>query len=139
DAYLREIVRFAPRARRFPSPARGVFAWRAAQATLFPFAALGAAAAAVAWTIAAPTADVLVAAIVVGLVVAADIVVAAMRREPPRVVTSALLGALLAATLLAAIVVRPFARRIVRYEKVPTPAPPRLPSSQTDPQTTLAR
>ncbi len=120
DAFLREIARFLPRVREFPRPARGVFLWRAAQAFVFPFAALGAAASGVAWTVSAGPATAAWAAAAACAALVADFVF-----TRSRLLVAAALGALLAATLLAALVGLPFARLRPLYRKVPTPHPTR--------------
>lgn len=40
DAYLREIMRFLPRARQMPAPMRAIFLWRAALLTIVPLLAI---------------------------------------------------------------------------------------------------
>lgn len=125
EAYLREVVRFLPAARRLTPPARGVFLWRAAQMLLFPFAMAAGAAALAATAASAEPTHLASAAAAVAVALALDAALAAARRRPARLVPGAALGALLAAVLLVALVGLPFSRRTAAYPKIAGARPAR--------------
>lgn len=108
DAYLREIVRFLPSARRMASPMRAVFLWRAALLTLVPlFGALGG------------------LAFVIGLLMTLSwkALFFALPFAFPQVRLAALLGGVSALALLT----YPFSRQAASFPKILQPWEYRLP------------
>ena len=113
DAYLREIVRFAPHVRRFAPSARAVFLWRAVLLTLVPL--LGAAAcclAALASVMHAPKPPA----------VSASLLVLLLLRPVRGAMRIALLAALLGIVSVAALVAQPFSRQTASFPKIITPS-----------------
>ena len=112
DAYLREVFRFLPDARRMPQPMRAVFLWRAALLTLAPSCAVGAAA------LLCLGADPSLAA------TGATLTLLAAGRGPglvARCTASVLLPPLLAVAATLALLGHPFSRQTAHYRKVAAP------------------
>jgi cellulose synthase/poly-beta-1,6-N-acetylglucosamine synthase-like glycosyltransferase len=101
DAYLREIFRFLPRARRMPTPMRAIFLWRTALLTIVPLL----------WTAA-------VLLLALAAPAAALIGVLVMFLLPPaRPVALALLLAFISC---AAIIAYPFSKQVASFPKIQT-------------------
>mgnify|MGYP003575167047 CR=1 FL=1 len=110
DAYLREILRFLPQARRMPAPMRAIFLWRAALLTIVPLlAAIGGGTLAVA---------VLLTWGAQGLLLLAA--PALLLMLPPA--RGAALAAILAAVSAAALFAYPFSRQAASFPKILQPA-----------------
>jgi cellulose synthase/poly-beta-1,6-N-acetylglucosamine synthase-like glycosyltransferase len=105
DAYLREIVRFMPSARRIPRPMRTIFLWRAALLTLVPLLGVVGGTAAVS-AIAASFESIMIAALTAILLFVS---------RPARGVA---LAALLAAVSAAALLMHPFSRQQASFPKI---------------------
>lgn len=111
DAYLREIMRFLPRARRMPSSTRAIFLWRAALLTIVPLFALAGGA-------------LLVASIALQglwLLFAAGLL---LLLPPAR---GAALAAMLAIVSAAALIAYPFSRQGASFPKIVQPSEYLLP------------
>jgi cellulose synthase/poly-beta-1,6-N-acetylglucosamine synthase-like glycosyltransferase len=112
DAYLREIVRFLPAARRMPAPLRAIFLWRAALLTVVPF--LGAAGAVL---LALGTPVLLEHVTPAWLLLAVPFLFAPVRRAACAVV----LAAMLAAVSALALFTYPFSRQAASFPKIVQP------------------
>jgi cellulose synthase/poly-beta-1,6-N-acetylglucosamine synthase-like glycosyltransferase len=122
-AYVREILRFLPRAFRMPAPFRTTFLWRATQMLLFPFA--GAASLGLLIAIAARLGR-LSPLLLAGAAGAAAAVSTLILRRRPAARALIALATLLTVVLLAAIVASPFIRQRASFRKIdegraPTP------------------
>jgi cellulose synthase/poly-beta-1,6-N-acetylglucosamine synthase-like glycosyltransferase len=109
DAYLREIVRFLPQARRIPTPMRAIFLWRAALLTLVPLLGVAGGAAAIAAIATSPAA-----------LIGAAIIATLLFVIPP--VRGFALAALLAAVSAAALLMHPFSRQQASFPKILRPS-----------------
>jgi Glycosyl transferase family 2 len=110
DAYLREIMRFLPLARRMPAPMRAIFLWRAALLTIVPsLAAIGGAALVAAFVIAWGAQGLLLLAGPSLLLIL-----------PPA--RGAALSAVLAAVSAAALFTYPFSRQAASFPKILQPS-----------------
>jgi cellulose synthase/poly-beta-1,6-N-acetylglucosamine synthase-like glycosyltransferase len=117
DAYLREIVRFLPEARRIPRPMRAIFLWRAALLTLVPLlGTLGSVALAV--SIATHTA-ISLESIAWAALIAALLLVVPQARKLAR---GCALAAVLAAVSAAALFTYPFSRQVASFPKILQPS-----------------
>jgi biofilm PGA synthesis N-glycosyltransferase PgaC len=110
DAYLREIVRFVPLARRMPAPLRAIFLWRAALLTVVPLLAMSGAVAVLAAMV------LLSGAHAVWLLPA----LALLMTVPPA--RGAALAAVLAAVSAAALLTYPFSRQAASFPKILQPS-----------------
>jgi hypothetical protein len=118
DAYLREVLRFLPRAPRMDPPARGIFLWRATQLIGFPLLVTAGAVIAVHGAVtAAPDAATAAAALAVPPALAVSGRVAGGRRDGPFAALQ--LGVLLAAVQMTALLLHPFSRQSARFERLP--------------------
>lgn len=102
DAYLREIVRFVPEARRIPRPMRTIFLWRAALLTLVPLLGVAGGIAAVVTSIQSIVAAAIVATLLFVI----------------RPLRGFALAALLVAVSAAALVMHPFSRQQASFPKI---------------------
>jgi cellulose synthase/poly-beta-1,6-N-acetylglucosamine synthase-like glycosyltransferase len=108
DAYLREVIRFAPHVRRFAPPVRAIFLWRALLLTVVPLLGISAclATALVSWSSAAtPPAD------------AVALTVLLLLRPVRTVARVLLLAGLLGAVSAAALLMQPFSRQTASFPK----------------------
>jgi cellulose synthase/poly-beta-1,6-N-acetylglucosamine synthase-like glycosyltransferase len=109
-AYLREIVRFVPLARRMPAPLRAIFLWRAALLTIVPLLAMLGGAAFVGGIV------LLSGAYAIWLVPGFALLLVL----PPA--RGAALAAVLAAVSAAALVTYPFSRQAASFPKILHPS-----------------
>lgn len=117
DAYLREIVRFLPEARRIPKPMRAIFLWRAALLTLVPLlGTLGCAA----LVLSLGTHPALsLESIAWATFIAALLLLAEPTR---RLARGCALAAVLAAVSAAALLTYPFSRQVASFPKILQPS-----------------